>query len=60
MINRLPPSLILYGIEGNCFVCGSELTPAVEKAAGKLIRRVIGEIANFSGYAENESPASSI
>jgi len=49
-LNQLPPHLIVYGIEGDNFAAGPDLSPAVEKAvetmvesAAEDVRRAIGE-----------------
>ncbi|WP_029008301.1 hydrogenase maturation protease [Azospirillum halopraeferens] len=43
-LNRLPPVLIVYGIEGGRFDFGESLTPAVAAAAGEAARRIAGEL----------------
>jgi hydrogenase maturation protease len=43
-LNRLPSSLVVYGIEGKTFGFGAELSSEVEKAAEDVIARIIGEI----------------
>ncbi len=40
-LNRLPPSLIIYGIEGKNFTHGFKLSPEVEKAVGKIVELII-------------------
>jgi len=50
VLDRLPPSLIIYGIEGKSFEQGIGLSPEVLKAAAKIERRVLidihGEVGN--------------
>ncbi len=44
-IDRLPPSLIIYGIEGKSFEQGIGLSPQVLEAAVEIERRVLIDIA---------------
>jgi hydrogenase maturation protease len=44
-LQQLPPSLIVYGIEGKDFTLGSGLSPEVAGAVPEVIRRVLAEIA---------------
>jgi hydrogenase maturation protease len=39
-LDRLPPSLLVYGIEGRSFAAGQALTTEVERAVGSLVRRL--------------------
>ena len=43
-LGRLPPRLIVYGIEGKSFEAGVGLSPEVEAAAGVVVERVLGEL----------------
>ena len=43
-LNRLPPSLIIYGIEGKNFTNGFKLSTEVEKAVGKIVELIIKEV----------------
>jgi hydrogenase maturation protease len=43
-LQQLPPSLIVYGIEGQDFSLGAKLSPAVAAAVPEVIRRVLEEI----------------
>ncbi len=43
-IDRLPGSLIIYGIEGENFDTGDRLSNAVKESAGKAVIRLAGEI----------------
>ncbi|MDQ2696148.1 MAG: hydrogenase maturation protease [Pseudomonadota bacterium] len=43
-LRRLPPRLIIYAIEGADFGHGPGLTPALERAADRLLRRLMAEI----------------
>lgn len=45
-LSQLPPSLVLFGIEGECFDAGVGLSPAVEKAVAEVSARVRQEIAD--------------
>ena len=44
VMDRLPPSIIVYGIEGKRFEQGIGLSPEVMKAAGEIERRVLADI----------------
>ncbi|MFN0086651.1 MAG: hydrogenase maturation protease [Blastocatellia bacterium] len=44
VLNRLPPRLLLYGIEGKSFETGIGLSEEVELAVGEAAARVISEI----------------
>jgi hydrogenase maturation protease len=43
-LGELPPRLIIYGIEGADFTAGTELSPAVERAAHTVIREVLAAV----------------
>lgn len=43
-LNRLPESLIVYGIEGKNFEAGEGLSPAVEQAAQAVLERLLQEL----------------
>lgn len=43
-LDMLPPTLVVYGIEGIDFSPGAGLTPAVETAAQEVAMRIINEI----------------
>ncbi len=43
-LDQLPASLIVYGIEGKKFVAGTELSPEIEKAMGKVVVSVEREV----------------
>ena len=43
-LGRLPPRLIVYGIEGKSFEAGVGLSPEVEAAAQVVVERVLGEL----------------
>jgi len=44
VLGRLPPRLIVYGIEGKTFEAGLGLSPEVEKAAQEVVERVLGDL----------------
>lgn len=46
-LNRLPPRMIVYGIEGACFGAGIGLSPAVEAVIPEALRRVRRDIEGF-------------
>ena len=44
VLNRLPPRLILHGIEGEKFAAGEGLSPSVEKALGALVQNILEDV----------------
>ena len=44
----LPPVLIIYGIEGQNFTLGDDLSPAVAAAIPETVRRIIAEIQDWT------------
>ncbi len=44
-LGRLPPRLIIYGIEGAEFGAGTGLSPKVEHAVGAVATRLVSELA---------------
>jgi hydrogenase maturation protease len=47
-LQQLPPRLLLYGIEGNHFAAGTELSVEVANAVPTVVQRVLEEIARYS------------
>ena len=43
-LGRLPPRLIVYGVEGKSFEAGVGLSPEVEAATQEVVERVLGEL----------------
>ena len=43
-LNRLPMRLRVYGIEGQCFEPGGEVSPEVQSAVGEVVQRIIAEV----------------
>jgi hydrogenase maturation protease len=43
-LGRLPPRLIVYGVEGKSFEAGVGLSPEVEAAVQAVVGRVLGEV----------------
>jgi hydrogenase maturation protease len=43
-LGRLPPRLVVYGIEGKTFEAGLGLSPEVEKAAREVVERVLEDL----------------
>ncbi|HEX6779152.1 MAG TPA: hydrogenase maturation protease, partial [Ktedonobacterales bacterium] len=43
VLNQLPPSLTVYGIEGKCFAAGTGLSPSVARAAKKVAEQLAQE-----------------
>jgi hydrogenase maturation protease len=43
-LGRLPPRLIVYGIEGKSFEAGVGLSPEVDAAVQGVVERVLGEL----------------
>lgn len=48
-LGRLPPRLIVYGIEGRAFDAGEGLSPEVERAVDEVVGRVLGDVAALAG-----------
>ena len=46
VLEKLPPTLIVYAIEGENFSTGIGLTSKVEQAAEKVVEQVCGEVQN--------------
>jgi len=44
-LRQLPPSCIVYAIEGACFEAGSPLTPAVADAVAEVAQRLCADVA---------------
>lgn len=44
ILNQLPPCLIVYGLEGELFVAGERLSPAVQQALPHLVTRMLAEL----------------
>jgi len=44
-LGRLPPRLIVHGIEGGDFGFGEEMTPEVAAAAAVVVQRILEEVA---------------
>ena len=44
-LGRLPPRLVVYGVEGKSFEAGVGLSPEVEAAVGEVVERVLAELA---------------
>lgn len=53
-LNRLPPHMIVYGIEGKCFEAGIGLSPEVEKAVQEVVTRVRHDIQNVLSRRQTE------
>ncbi|MFN0123186.1 MAG: hydrogenase maturation protease [Blastocatellia bacterium] len=43
-LRQLPPRLILYGIEGENFAAGTELSAKIQRAAEEVARRILAEL----------------
>ena len=43
-LGQLPPAVIVYGIEGENFEQGAELTPAVQQGCDEVLRRILAEL----------------
>ena len=52
-LDRLPASLILFGIEGESFHHGTELSPAVAQASDGVIRQVISELSDNNNQIDH-------
>ncbi len=44
VLNKLPPRITFYGIEGESFTAGTQLTEAMREAANQLRKRILDEI----------------
>jgi len=44
VLNRLPPRLIVYGIQGKTFGAGRGLSPEVEQAGEKVVAQVLRDL----------------
>lgn len=44
VLDKLPPRLVIYGIEGENYDHGDSLTAAVDAAVDTVVQRVLGEI----------------
>jgi hydrogenase maturation protease len=53
-LQQLPPSLVIYGIEGMQFDVGSEMSADVRRAVPHVIQRVQQDIAAFQARAIGE------
>lgn len=51
VLHRLPPRLVVYGIEGQTFAAGVGLSPAVAEAVARVVTQVRREIARQQGTA---------
>jgi hydrogenase maturation protease len=56
VLERAPPTIIVYAVEGGCFEGGSALTPEVASAAGVTADRVLAEIEAIRGRARDRQP----
>jgi len=55
VLNRLPMRLRVYGIEGQRFEHGAEISPEVQRAVEEVVARIIADV---SGLRENKQPHS--
>lgn len=54
-LERLPPHLLIYGIEGACFDWGVGLTPVVQRAACQLVPIIVHSLWEYRAAALNDS-----
>jgi Ni,Fe-hydrogenase maturation factor len=54
-LKRLPPRLVVYGIEGRSFSAGVELSAEVEQAAAVVVARVLDEMRVFAEAGASRS-----
>lgn len=47
-LGKLPINLVIYGIEGEQFTAGSNLSPKVQKALNEVLQLVTGELFSLS------------
>ena len=50
-LDRLPPRLVVYGIEGRDFAAGTRLSDEVEARLPELIERVVEEVRSLRRYS---------
>jgi hypothetical protein len=43
-VGQLPPRVIVYGVEGEDFSMGAQLSPTVRAAVGEVVTRIIADI----------------
>jgi hydrogenase maturation protease len=51
-LGKLPPKLLLLGIEGSCFSVGIDLSPEVLAAVPTVTKLALREISNWQGSTE--------
>jgi hydrogenase maturation protease len=54
-LGRLPPTVIVYAVEGHRFVPGGRLSPAVEAAIPQVVARIREDLQRH-GAAGNQQP----
>lgn len=57
-MNRLPPVLLVYGIEGKNFEFGGGLSPEVNRSVDSVTDRLVREIREIPGEENGGAPAS--
>ncbi len=50
-VGQLPPTLIVYGVEGKVFAVGDQMTPPVETAVSEVAERIVADITRLSACA---------
>lgn len=53
-VGQLPPRVIVYGVEGQDFALGAQLSPQVERAVQPVVARVDAEIQSVSGTTQGQ------
>lgn len=43
-MNTLPPKLLVYGIQGENFTAGTNISPVVQKAVKRIIEQIVSEV----------------
>jgi hydrogenase maturation protease len=44
VLNRLPPRLVVYGVEGRRFDVGAGMSPEVARATDEVVERLFNEV----------------
>jgi hydrogenase maturation protease len=57
-LGELPKHVVLYGIEGESFETGGEITPAVRAAVPEVARLIAGDIEKLGAPTPEKTPGS--
>jgi hydrogenase maturation protease len=59
LLHRLPPALVVFGVEGECFTAGAGLSPRVAGALPALVRAVRAEAVRLAAARSRGRPPGS-